>query len=725
MTRCVIADFDGPIFDGRAARQTAYEQTLEKFADAVGKPDLDLRGVPLYGPQRFIDLMYSPFGLSRRKLAEICSFYTTKLYAAEGEMSVSADVLTWLAAMQGTGIDMAILTNRKTSEVTALVTQLGISEYFRLIVGRDGPVRPKPAPDPIIHIMAELGARPEDTVVIGDSDSDYEAANAAGVSYYHVGWSAEPTTVATRFPALVIEELNDFCSIISKARRSPFITKDLPSSLLNALEEGNLSWFAGAGVSIPSGLGSWHSHYYNLFRRLGIAWMTRYRDIPDTLQLACSDPHLASELFDAFKNSFGAVHKPSGYHFAMIRSLAARIWTSNYDQLFERAIDRSGVEGRRVVRDDSGLLNHFRDSRLVIKVNGDFENATFHQDLDWGVVATQEQFDKADAQRREIWRLFEDDYRNRCLIFVGISLQDPILRRVVALAASRVPRTRHLHYLLLRVPADPSEYVLQSLAAKNLERYGIETLFFTDFPGIQDFVSRIAVRSRRPIIGISGDTETADPEVDSKVLPGGFVNGAALRAINSALGRVLANARLRVTSGCAPYVGREAVNSAFEVNDAMGRFYLRKGGGRAYQRTAPAIIVNSPSYDGMRERFIGEVSVLIAMGGRSGDLSNSGVIDEINRATQLRAPVLLIPQVGGDVSQYHPEFMRRLSEYYEDAGLCQAVRNANEVISSISPQELLTFARTRMVRQVENVLHALVEAACEATAASDKTVASW
>src|SRR5207245_2477156 len=103
-----------------------------------------------------------------------------------------------------------------------------------------------------------------------------------------------------------------------------------PGSIPNALKAGNLSWFAGAGVSIPSGLGAWESHYYPLLRRLGVAWMTRYRDIPDTLQIACGDPHLASDLFDAFQASFAGHQRPSGYHFAMIRSVARRIWTSNY-----------------------------------------------------------------------------------------------------------------------------------------------------------------------------------------------------------------------------------------------------------------------------------------------------------------------------------------------------------------------------------------------------------
>jgi phosphoglycolate phosphatase-like HAD superfamily hydrolase len=729
VTRCVIADFDGPIFDGRAARQTAYEQTLAHFADAVGQPDLDLGSVPLYGPQRFIALMYASFGLSRTRLRDICVFYGEKLRQAEDAMRVPDSVRAWLTSMQQAGLEMAIMTSRLTGEATALATQLDISGFFQLILGRDGAARPKPSPDPIFHILEKLSVPPQDAVVIGDSDSDYEAAVAAKVPYYHVGWSTEPNTVATRRPDLVIATPEDFGAILTKWRAPLSLTGDLPGSIPSALKAGNLSWFAGAGVSIPSGLGSWQSHYYSLLHGLGIAWITRYRDIADTLQLACSDPHLASDLFDAFKTSFAGHHRPSGYHFAMIRAVAPRIWTSNYDQLFERAIERSGAEGRRVVKDDAGLLNNFRDSKLVVKVNGDFENATFRQDLDWGVVATQEQFDKADDRRREIWRLFEDDYRNRCLLFVGVSLSDPILRRVVALAASRVPRTRYTHYLLLKRADSPAEHALQLFSSDNLKRYGIETLYFRDFGDIQSFVSKVVIKSRRPIIGVSGDTDLKDASAefsaDDTVLPGGSLNGATLRAISSALGRELAEAGLRVTSGYAPYVGREAVNSAFEVNDALGRFYLRRGGSQIYQRTAPAIIVNAKTYEAMRERFIGEVSMLIAAGGRHGDLARSGVIAEIRLALERRAPVLLIPQAGGDVAAFRPDFMARLPEYYDDAGLYHAVRDANQAIAAIPPGELLNFVRTSLAGQVEKVLMALVEAASDADAANDGAIATW
>jgi pyrophosphatase PpaX len=46
----------------------------------------------------------------------------------------------------------------------------------------------KPHPEPVLHALAELGARPEESAFVGDSPFDVGAGKAAGVFTVAVSW---------------------------------------------------------------------------------------------------------------------------------------------------------------------------------------------------------------------------------------------------------------------------------------------------------------------------------------------------------------------------------------------------------------------------------------------------------------------------------------------------------------------------------------------------------
>jgi phosphoglycolate phosphatase-like HAD superfamily hydrolase len=55
------------------------------------------------------------------------------------------------------------------------------------VVGRDSVAERKPAPEPLLAAVGELGATPERTLFVGDSASDEEAAARAGTRFSYVG----------------------------------------------------------------------------------------------------------------------------------------------------------------------------------------------------------------------------------------------------------------------------------------------------------------------------------------------------------------------------------------------------------------------------------------------------------------------------------------------------------------------------------------------------------
>ena len=291
-----------------------------------------------------------------------------------------------------------------------LIANSGLTELFDGVAGRDSAANRKPAPEGLQQLAELFGVSDmREVLVIGDSDVDHQSARNAGTEYLHAGWSEEPNTVAQRLPERVIKRPEHLVSILrDEVLRDEDAVRawsgKAPDALTDAIDKGDLGWFAGAGVSIPSGLGSWETDYLPMLAHVGLGWMTNYHDLPlpEVLQLGCTEVQTAQALFDSFQRKFGGTYKPNGYHLAMVRSRVPRIWTSNYDQLFERAISNTGVSGIRTVCHDKALLDHFQTGNLVIKVNGDFEKGAWDDQLDWQLVATQEQFDKADKRRPEI-----------------------------------------------------------------------------------------------------------------------------------------------------------------------------------------------------------------------------------------------------------------------------------------------------------------------------------
>jgi phosphoglycolate phosphatase len=651
--KAAIFDFDGPIFPGRTAACAALDATYDRFAASVGRPRQSMAAAPLFAPKQMIAAAYAEFDLSHDRLDEIREYYSEQLTLTERELVVAPDMITLLDELLARGRKLAILSGRRTANVTDLLKRLGLFGRFAAVFGSDGVSTNKLDAAAVPTIARCLGLEPSDLVLVGDSDIDYLAAQRAGIAYYHVAWSGEPTSEAHVRASAVAFSVADLSAILSNDEPlGPYAGGTLPASLLYAIRSREFSFFAGAGVSVPSGVGGWAEHYLPLLRNFGAGPLVRDLTLPETVQLLSTDPAIASSLFDRFRDSFRLPNKrANAYHYALLKSRARTVWTTNYDQLFERAIGAGGFE-HTVVKTDADLLKNFGAKSLIIKMNGDFEGAQYRPDLDWDMVFLEEQFDTAELKRREIWRLFEDDYRNKLIIFIGISFKDPALRRILSVAAKAIPRSRHWHLLLMKEPDEPLERTKHRLYSETLKRRYIQTLFFHDFAAIERFVCRIAAQANRPIVGFSGTSQA----LNDSPLTGAFLYHEQVVQFCARSGRALAAQNFRVTSGHGEGVGIPAVVAAFEHNPTSARFYLRRRGTTAFSRTAPAIVVSGDTLEAMRQRFVSELDLLIAIGGRKFDTEQtSGMIEEIKLAIHQHVPVLIVPQAGGDAARFAAE----------------------------------------------------------------------
>jgi phosphoglycolate phosphatase len=74
---------------------------------------------------------------------------------------------------------LAVLTNKPLEPSERLLEAFGIRQLFDTVIGGDGEYGRKPDPRGLLALMKAAGARPEHTLLVGDSLVDYETARGA------------------------------------------------------------------------------------------------------------------------------------------------------------------------------------------------------------------------------------------------------------------------------------------------------------------------------------------------------------------------------------------------------------------------------------------------------------------------------------------------------------------------------------------------------------------
>ena len=86
-----------------------------------------------------------------------------------------------LATLAGAGYALGCVTNKAVRFTEPVLRQLGLQDAFGLVLSGDSLPAMKPHPAPLLHAAAHFGVAPADSLLVGDSVTDVQAARAAGV----------------------------------------------------------------------------------------------------------------------------------------------------------------------------------------------------------------------------------------------------------------------------------------------------------------------------------------------------------------------------------------------------------------------------------------------------------------------------------------------------------------------------------------------------------------
>jgi pyrophosphatase PpaX len=120
---------------------------------------------------------------------ELVAAYRAHNEPLHDELEAFWEVVEVLPRLRAEGRRLAIVTAKRRSTVQLAFDRLpGLDANFEVVVTSEDTARQKPDPEPLLHALALLEARPEEAAYVGDSPFDVRSAKAAGVHAVAVGW---------------------------------------------------------------------------------------------------------------------------------------------------------------------------------------------------------------------------------------------------------------------------------------------------------------------------------------------------------------------------------------------------------------------------------------------------------------------------------------------------------------------------------------------------------
>jgi phosphoglycolate phosphatase len=108
-----------------------------------------------------------------------------------------------------------VITNKREESSLKILDALVIVQHFDFIAGSDTTPGKKPSPIPIQFVLKKFGIKPEEAVIVGDSNFDIEAGQAAGIKTMAVTYGYRPVE-SLRKADYIVDRMPDVIPIIKK-----------------------------------------------------------------------------------------------------------------------------------------------------------------------------------------------------------------------------------------------------------------------------------------------------------------------------------------------------------------------------------------------------------------------------------------------------------------------------------------------------------------------------
>ncbi|MFS2014022.1 phosphoglycolate phosphatase [Azospirillum sp. CT11-132] len=232
----VIFDLDGTLIDSAPHLGHALNRLLAERGRPAVTGEM-LRSFIGDGPRPLVERGFAATGRAL-PAAEVGPAFARflDLYAAlpADPGSIYPGVPQTLARLADAGHSIGLCTNKPQAIARSLLAELGLLPFFGAIVGGDSLPQRKPAPEPLLAVLAALngpttGAPTSAAVMVGDGPNDVAAARAAGVASILVSYGYARGNPADLPADRLIHRFTDLPDALEAVRRNlPDNPSDIP-----------------------------------------------------------------------------------------------------------------------------------------------------------------------------------------------------------------------------------------------------------------------------------------------------------------------------------------------------------------------------------------------------------------------------------------------------------------------------------------------------------------
>jgi phosphoglycolate phosphatase len=180
--KLVMFDLDGTLLD--TAPQIA--EAANRMLVALGKPMLPQAQISSFIGEGVHKLIKRCLTGDMEQEPELVLFdkaqplYHDFYVAHANDSQPFAGVVPALQQLKKQGYLLACVTNKPEAFTLPLLKKAGLAGFFEMVVSGDSLPKKKPDPMQLLHICQKLAVLPAEAMLVGDSETDIQAAHAAG-----------------------------------------------------------------------------------------------------------------------------------------------------------------------------------------------------------------------------------------------------------------------------------------------------------------------------------------------------------------------------------------------------------------------------------------------------------------------------------------------------------------------------------------------------------------
>ncbi len=207
----VLFDLDGTLLDSTRLILDSFHHTFAMHGLAAQPDEIFLAGVGT--PLR---VEFAKHRNDTEEIEAMIGTYREYNYLHHDRMvSAFPGSITCVRALAGAKVRLGIVTSKGRHGTKMGLESLTLSDVFEVVVCSEDVTRHKPDPEPVHHALKQLGAKPEETIFIGDSLHDMRAGRRALVSTGAALWGPfAKKSLALTEPTYFFDSFDDVTRLI-------------------------------------------------------------------------------------------------------------------------------------------------------------------------------------------------------------------------------------------------------------------------------------------------------------------------------------------------------------------------------------------------------------------------------------------------------------------------------------------------------------------------------